>query len=79
MKYGLQTQLAKTIGIKPQTINDYLAGRSGASAPVAKKIAALTDSDPFIWMKGGDIQARRAAVEKLDATEYQSTKNQPAA
>lgn len=66
MKHGIQTQIAKTVGVTPQTFNDYLAGRSGASAPVAKKIATVTNTDPFIWMLGGSIEARRAAVEKVN-------------
>ena len=65
MKHGIKSYIARTVGVTPQVVCDYLAGRSGASAPVAKKIAALTDSDPFIWMKGGDVPARRAAIEKL--------------
>lgn len=65
MKYGTQASIARIANISRQQINDYLAGRKNASAPVAKKISALTASDPFIWMKGGDVAARRVAVEKV--------------
>lgn len=63
MKHGLQSQIAREVGIKPQTLNDYLAGRSGASGKVAKKLAARTGTGVELWLTDGDLALRRAAIE----------------
>jgi plasmid maintenance system antidote protein VapI len=63
MTYGTKSKLAKSANIKPQVFSDYMAGRSGASAPVADRLAALTGTDIRVWLQGGSVEARRAAVE----------------
>jgi plasmid maintenance system antidote protein VapI len=63
MTYGTKSKIARLANIKPQVFGDYLAGRSGASAPIADRLAAMTGTDIRVWLKGGSPADRRAAVE----------------
>jgi plasmid maintenance system antidote protein VapI len=63
MRHGSQTQLARSANVTVQFINELLSARKNSSPLVAKKLAEITASNPFIWMRGGDIAARRATVE----------------
>lgn len=72
MKHGTQTKLAGLVGIKPQTLHDYLSGRSGASALVADQLAYLTGTNIRLWLQGGDPAERRAAVENVSVGEAEN-------
>ena len=63
MKYGTQTQLARSADITPGQLHHYLKGNKNASALVADRLAALTETDIRIWLIGGSPDARLAALE----------------
>lgn len=63
MKNGTQSKIARQAQITRQMMTNYLAGRKSASAPIADRLAALTATDIRLWLRGGDIPSRRAAVE----------------
>jgi plasmid maintenance system antidote protein VapI len=62
IQHGKQRRLAGALGLSPQCLNDYLAGRRNASPRVAKCLGDLTSTDPFIWLLPDNVVARRAAV-----------------
>ena len=62
VKYGQQRRLAETVGVSPQVLNDYLAGRCNASPRQARRLGEVTATDPFIWLLPDDLDARPAAV-----------------
>ena len=59
MKVGTQTSLAQIAGISLPRFNHYLNGRRNASPIEAKFLGQILNCDPFIWMKDGDISARK--------------------
>ena len=63
MKHGTQTKLAKAAEITIAQVHHYLNGRKNASVPVADRLAALTGSDIRVWLQGGSVEARRAALD----------------
>lgn len=62
MKNGKQSHIATEAQITRQMVSNYLNGRKNASAPIADRLAAITDTDIRVWLKGGDVTQRRAAV-----------------
>ena len=75
VKYGQQRRLAETVGVSPQVLNDYLAGRCNASPRQARRLGEVTATDPFIWLLPDNLDARPAAVaawaaEKIEGTDY---------
>ena len=67
MKHGLQTILAQTVGLTPQTIHGLLSKTSTrhASLKVAQRLARVTGTDAEFWQNGGTgtPSARRAAIQ----------------
>ena len=64
MKHGTQTSLAKELNIPKTSINGIIKGYRNASPMLARRLAELTNSDPFLWMRGGGTpEERQAAVE----------------
>ena len=64
MKYGTQRKIVKELNIPPTSINGIINGYRNASPILARRLADLTKSDPFLWMRGGGTsEQRRAAVE----------------
>ena len=65
MKNATQAQIASAAQITRQMVNNYLAGRKNASAPIADRLASLTGTDIRVWLKGGNPVERQAAVQSL--------------
>ena len=58
-----QQMIANRIGVSVATIQHILSGLRNASAPLADKLADMTDSPFRIWLLGGNIEARRQAMQ----------------
>jgi len=59
-----QVELALLAGYRHRMGISNLLNRkgNGANPPYAKRLAELTSTDPFLWMRGGSLADRRAAV-----------------
>jgi hypothetical protein len=67
MEYGTYTKLANEAGAKVQFIWRCLQdpGQTrNAAAPIAKRLAAVTDTDITLWLREGDPAERREAVQR---------------
>ena len=64
MKYGLQTKLAKEVGVTPQFIWLILDGRRRPRWPIAKKLAeVITDTTPELWLEGSPAEMKKAIIQ----------------
>ena len=64
MAHGDKTKLAMAAGLSTSNLIDILSGRRNVGKPeTAKRLAALTATDPFLWMQGGSPLERQAAIE----------------
>jgi transcriptional regulator with XRE-family HTH domain len=61
MKRGTQTRLAKASGSSDGHICDILQGRRRPGWDLAKKLAALTGTEPSLWMDSPPEVLREAA------------------
>ena len=62
MKHGTFTKLAKLVNVSPQTVHGLL-NSANASPPLALLLGKATESDPWLWLKGGEPGERRAVLE----------------
>ena len=56
-------KMAALAGASGTFVSELLSGRKNASAPIADRLAAITNTDIRIWLRGGDPAARRAAAD----------------
>ena len=68
------SDLTREIKIERSFLSNILAGRVGASWKTAKKLAAITKTDPVMWMEK-QLPAMRASVEAYQAAEEKQTEN----
>lgn len=63
MERGIQTQIARRVGVTSQFICQIISGKKRPSWQIAKKIAKATLTSPVLWLEGtpDDI---RAALSK---------------
>lgn len=66
MMKGTITRAAKAAGLPPQAVWDYSRGSKSAGPERADLMADLTGTDIRLWLRGGDPEARRAALSAWD-------------
>jgi len=62
IKFGQQAALARKTGISEPQLSRCLSGTRSLSPAAAKRINRVVGFDPFIWLKGGSVEDRKAAV-----------------
>jgi len=55
-----QYELAKKAGLNPSYLNTVIRRWRKPSWDTAKKLAAITETDPALWMDGTEEEIRRA-------------------
>ncbi|MEW5734851.1 MAG: helix-turn-helix transcriptional regulator [Thermodesulfobacteriota bacterium] len=69
MKRGQITQLAKATSVSVSMIAQIMRGEARPSLDLAEKLAAVTGTEPLVWMKRNPeaIEAAVAAAEKAES------------
>ncbi|MCP3941675.1 MAG: helix-turn-helix transcriptional regulator [Desulfobacteraceae bacterium] len=60
MKTLKQYQIAKNAGITGGFLSEILAKKKNPSYKTAKKLAAVTNTDPILWLEGSSKEIRAA-------------------
>lgn len=63
MKHGAQKQIAEKAEITSQFVNQILSGRRRPSWSVAKRLAAITNTKPELWLDGQPEDIKQALDE----------------
>ena len=58
-----QQYIANRLQVSASTVQHILSGFRNASAPLADKFADLTGTPHRIWLQGGDVEARKKAIQ----------------
>jgi transcriptional regulator with XRE-family HTH domain len=57
-------QIAKRAGMSLSGLSNLLAGRRRPSWRSAKRLAAVTDTDPVLWLEGSPGEIKTAIFQK---------------
>ena len=63
MKRGIQQIIVNKSGLSKSLVSEILSGKKRPSWDSAKILAAVTDTDPVIWMEGGSDKIKKAVEE----------------
>jgi len=61
------TNLAKEIGISQGFFSNILCGRRRPHYKTAKKLAAVTNTDPILWLEGSPEEIKQALSKNQEA------------
>ncbi len=66
MKTIKQSQIAMDAGISRSMLSQILGGQRKAGWRTAKRLAAVTDTDPVLWLEGSPGEIKTAIFQKPD-------------
>jgi len=67
MRHGIQKRIAKATKLSAPMISLILSGKKRPSWSAAKRLAAVTDTDPVLWLEGSPGEIKTAIFQKSDA------------